>query len=162
MTRDEWLLANRKDWMSEDQWECWIFLSDLFGGFHHICGRLHEWGTGIKLNCTQSNWAATYDFNGLTRAVFMAHDRCIRFAIEPSGPGMMGLIVHKRHKRAEGRMYERHPTIEQALKSWRENNPKPTKRVRKSKKINEISPEEFNLKAEKARIKPYFPLQARK
>lgn len=39
------------------------------------------------------------------------HYRMIRFEIAPSGPGMLKLFFHKRHKR-EGRMYERHPTLE--------------------------------------------------
>ncbi len=55
---------------------------------------------------------ATYDFDGLTRAVVMAHDRCIRFEVGPSGPGMVRLMVHKRHSR-DGNMYERHPTLEE-------------------------------------------------
>lgn len=110
----------RKDWMSDDQYECYEFLADIFLGFHHIHGKLHEWGDGIKLNTSQTGSFATFDFDGLTRAVVMAHDRMIRFCIEPSGPGMLGLVCHKRHKR-EGRMSERHPTIEQAIEIIRNN-----------------------------------------
>lgn len=108
----------RKDWMSDDQWECYQMLADLFLGFHHISGKLHNWGTGIKLNTTQTGSFATFDFNNLTRAVIMAHDRMIRFEIEPSGPGMLGLTLFKRHTR-EGLMHERHPTIEDAISSAR-------------------------------------------
>jgi hypothetical protein len=119
---DRYINAYRKDWMSNDHWECYEFLADLFHGFHHICGRLHEHGDGIALNCTNaSNRFATFDFDYLTRAVLMAHERCIRFSIEPSGPGMLKLILHKRHKR-EGSMYERHPTIEQAIELFVSSN----------------------------------------
>lgn len=111
----------RKDWMTDDQWECYQFLADLFLGFHHLHGKLHEWGRGIKLNTTQTGSMATFDFDGLTRAVVMAHDRMIRFSIEPSGPGMLGLVCFKRHKR-EGFMSERHPTIEDAIKRIRQED----------------------------------------
>lgn len=108
----------RKEWMSDDQYACYEFLSQLFLGWHHIHGKLHEWGDGIKLNTSQTGSFATFDFDGLTRAVVMAHDRMIRLEISPSGPGMLGLICHKRHCR-EGRVYERHPTIEEAIKRIR-------------------------------------------
>lgn len=109
----------RKDWMTDDQWECYLMLSDLFRGFHHVTGKLHNWGGGIKLNATQVGAFATFDFDILTRAVIMAHDRMIRFEIVPSGPRMLGLILHKRHHR-EGAMHERHPTIECAIKTSRD------------------------------------------
>ena len=107
-------MAYRKDWMTDDQWECYQMLADLFLGFHHIHGKLHEWGTGIRLNTTQVGSFATFDFDALTRAVVMAHDRMNRVEIAPSGPGMLGIVLHKRHKR-EGSMSERHPTIENAI-----------------------------------------------
>lgn len=110
--------AYRKDWMSDDQWECYQMLADLYRGFHHITGKLHDSGKGIRLNTTQVGAFATFDFDILTRAVIMAHDRMIRFEICPSGPGMLGLEFHKRHTR-EGRMYERHPTIEEAIAKFR-------------------------------------------
>lgn len=109
---------HRKDWMSDDQWECWQMIRDLFFGFHHVHGKLHEWGYGIALNTSQTGSFATFDFDGLTRAVLMAHDRMIRFSIEPSGPGMLKLVLHKRHKR-DGYMSEKHPTIEQAIELFR-------------------------------------------
>ena len=111
----------KKDWMTDDQYECYELLADLFGGFHHVYNEPKEHGTGICLN-TSSHRMATFDFNALTVAVFMAHDRMIRIEIAPSGPGMVKLCLHKRHKR-DGMMYERHPTIEQALAAYRERFP---------------------------------------
>ena len=117
-TDEEYYLKNwRKDWMTDDQWECYQMLADLFYGFQHITGKLHNFGEGIALN-TYSNNFATFDYNQLTRAVLMAHDRMIRFSIEPSGPGMLKLVLFKRHKR-EGSMFERHPTMEQAINDFR-------------------------------------------
>jgi hypothetical protein len=111
---------HRKEWMTDDQWECYQLLADIFLGFHHIHGKLHKWGSGIKLNCTCVSHFASFDFDGLTRAVIMAHDRCIRFEVCPSGPGMLGIVLHKRHCR-DGRIDEKHPTIEEAIKKLRDN-----------------------------------------
>ena len=110
----------RKDWMSDDQWECAIFLADLFRGFHHVNGTIKPSGRGIEANVFNGNWAATYDYDGLTRAVIMAHDRMIRFEISGrTGPNMLKLFLHKRHCR-EGKMHERHPTLEQAIARCRQ------------------------------------------
>lgn len=111
----------RKPWMTDDQYECYELLADLFLGWHHVHGGLHEWGNGIKFNTYISRLAST-DFDGLTRLVFLAHDRMIRVEVVPSGPRMIGLTLHKRHTR-DGGMAERHPTIEQALATWRERWP---------------------------------------
>jgi len=105
-------------WMTDDQWECAQLLANVHHGFNHMFGKIHPWGKGIKLNSTCSNNLATYDFNGLTRLVVLAHEQLIRVEITPSGPGMIGFIAHKRHSR-DGRMHERHPTIEQATQDLR-------------------------------------------
>lgn len=109
----------RKDWMTDDQWECTRFVADLFRGFHHVHGTFKPCGSGVEINIRNgSNTFASYDFDGLTRAVVMAHDRCVRFAIEPSGPGMLRLLAHKRHMR-DGAMHERHPTLEEHVAKLR-------------------------------------------
>jgi len=82
MTKDEWSEIQRKDkfkWMSDDQWACYEMLCDLFGGNHHIYGPVKPWGSGIEHNTRQD--FSTFDFNRLTHAVIMAHDRMIRFSI---------------------------------------------------------------------------------
>lgn len=106
--------------MSDDQWECAEMLADLYGGFHHLYSEVKRHGTGVELN-TSAFRLATFDFSALTSAVFMAHDRMIRFGVESSGPRMVKLVLFKRHKR-EGRMHERHPTIETALALHRERH----------------------------------------
>jgi hypothetical protein len=95
------------------------FFSELFLGSHHIPGRGHgikNFGMGYCINYHPGN-LSTFDLDGLTRLVFMAHRDCIRAEICPSGPGMVKIAIWKREKR-EGRMYERHPTIEQALEQF--------------------------------------------
>ena len=107
----------REDWMSNDQWECASFYGQLIGGWHHLMGSIKPCGTGVLFNTRNSNWA-TFDFDGLTRAVVLAHDEMIRMEIRPSGPGMLQFVFHKRHTR-EGRMSKRHPTIEDAIEKIR-------------------------------------------
>ena len=104
--------------MTKDQDECYEFLCDLYLGEHHLSGKIHRWGMGIKLNTYAVHIFATFDFDGLNRAVVMAHDRCISMEIVPSGPRMLGIVLHKRHAR-DGGMQERHPTIETAIETIR-------------------------------------------
>lgn len=103
-------------WMSDDQFECYKMLADLFGGDHHIYGPVKSFGEGIEHNTHQD--FSTFDFDYMTSAVVMAHDRMIRFSILPSGPGLIRLVFHKRHSR-DGDSYKRHPTIEEATNKIR-------------------------------------------
>ena len=107
-------------WASDDQWACLQLLGELFLGFHHLPGVPKPYGRGIRLD-HRPQWLSTFDFDSLTRLVFLAHDRAIRVEIDGSGPGMVKLVLHKRIR--EGVMHERHPTIEAALQRWREDNP---------------------------------------
>lgn len=118
MEKEEWENSFRQEWMNEDQFECLKLFADVHGGFNHMFGKVHPWGKGIKLNATCANNLSTFDYSGLTNLVVLAHDRMIRVEIVPSGPNMIGLVAHKRHSR-EGRLYERHPTIEDAIKTVR-------------------------------------------
>jgi hypothetical protein len=121
MDEKEWMESIRKEqypWMNDNQFECLNMLCDLFNGHHHVYGYVRASGpNGIVIN-SQHNMFATFDYDQLTRAVVYAHDRLIRFEIAPSGPGMLKLFFHKRTRR-EGRMHERHPTIEDAISKIR-------------------------------------------
>jgi len=98
------------------------FFSILFHGEHHIPSDVKPFGHGWKIS---AHSMATYDFDELTRLVFLAHDRCVRVEIVPSGPGRIGIAIWKRHGR-NGDMYSRHPTIKCALVNWRMKHPEPT------------------------------------
>jgi hypothetical protein len=98
------------------------FFAHLFRGEHHIPG------SGVKAIGDQG-WCvnhygdlSTFDFDMLTRFVFLAHDRCCRASVMSSGPRMVKLAIWQRHTRT-GSTTERHPTLEAALASWREHNP---------------------------------------
>lgn len=98
--------------MTEDQRACFALLAKAFHGEHHV-PPVKQFGKGIKTN-VYAGKLATFDFDYLTRLVVLGHDRCIRVEITQGGPGMIGVALFRRHAR-EGRMSERHPTIEDAI-----------------------------------------------
>ena len=109
-------------WMTPDQWECVEMLSDIYKGMQHVYGTIRPSGdSGITI-ITMNNNFATFDYNELTRAVLLAHDRCIRFSISPSGTKKLKLQFNKRPDR-EGEMSGRHPTIDVAIEKHREDYP---------------------------------------
>lgn len=60
---------------------------------------------------------ATWDFDHLTRLVIGAHDACIRVDIDARARNYLALMMWPRKR--EGRMSERHPTMEQAIADFR-------------------------------------------
>lgn len=110
--------------MTPDQRDCFELLCDLVGGDHHITGKVYMFGKGIRFS-VYSGQLATFDFDMLTRLVLMAHDRCIRAEIVSSGPGRIGIALHKRHER-DGCGSKRHPTIDQAIEKHRRYHLEPT------------------------------------
>jgi len=107
---------NRHEWMTADQWECMLLLERFFGGFHHMnVTKVKEYGRGIGYACHSSYLsAATYDYDGLTRLVLLAHQRCIRVGIDHSGPGMLKLYLFKRKTNGKS-MCERHPDLDDLI-----------------------------------------------
>lgn len=95
------------------------FFSELYFGKHHIPSKIKSWGEGWCIN----HWGdlSTFDFDTLTRLVFLAHDSCIRVEISQGGPRAVKIAIWKREGRT-GSMYTRHPTIENALEKWREDH----------------------------------------
>lgn len=106
-------MSYRKDWMTDDQWDCAQMFARVCGGFHHVYGTFKPHGYGIIINDRSGRWA-TFDFDRLTELVIAAHDEMIRVELRPSGPRMVGFALWKRHAR-DGGMSERHPTMEDAL-----------------------------------------------
>jgi len=115
----EWENRNRKfyPWMTDDQFECYMLLCGVFRGSHHLDGKVKEFGRGISMTVCGGK-LATFDFDYLTRLVIRAHDKMIRVEIDAGGPRRVKVILHKRHTR-DGRIIERHPTIEQAIETHR-------------------------------------------
>jgi hypothetical protein len=103
------------------------FFSELYFGEHHIpahgcCGEhgVKEWSPG-SYYVNHYGDMATYDYDFLTRLVFLAHDRCFRASVQNSGPRMVKVIIFKRDRNAAS-MFERHPTVEGALAEWRKRH----------------------------------------
>ena len=114
-------MTRQEDWqMSADQQFCFQLLSDCFGGAHHV-PRLRKCGHGIKVS-VYSGSLSTFDFDLLTRLVFLAHDRCVRVEIVSSGPGRVGIMLHRRRGR-DGDIFERHPSLDDAIADHRRSFP---------------------------------------
>ena len=90
------------------------FFIEFFRGKHHFPSKMKDWGNGWCINSRQG--LATYDFNTLTRLVLMAHEYSIRVELQSAGLHGIKIIIHQRKR--EGSMYERHPTIEKAIKEF--------------------------------------------
>ena len=96
------------------------FFADFYFGAHHIPSKVKPWGSGWCVN--HNGDLSTFDFDKLTRLVFLAHDRCVRVSIQQGGPGSVKIMIWQRYART-GSMSERHPTIDEALELWRKNHP---------------------------------------
>jgi len=120
----------REDWMTDEQWRCAKLAAEYKHGFHHL-SNLRKWGNGVAID--EPNRISTYDFNGLTRLVVMAHDECIRIDIgtetrEENYDGytyeVTKLIItfHPRKRPVAGdRMSSRHPELEAHVSEIRKN-----------------------------------------
>lgn len=102
-------------WMNDDQFECWIMFCDLLMGANHQFGKVRDAGqNGIEITEFSAGGWSTFDLDRLTRAVVMAHDRCIRFSISPCNFQYLRFHLHKRD-RNEKSISLRHPTMEEAV-----------------------------------------------
>jgi hypothetical protein len=98
--------------------EATAFFSEFYGGQHHIPhSGVKHCGLGFKVIHQQGN-LATVDGNSLTKLVLMAHDKCIRVEVMPVNFSNLQIAIWKRQNR-DGGITERHPTIEQAIESFR-------------------------------------------
>lgn len=113
----KWFNEYRLDWQSDDQWLCNLFLQRIFKGFHHIPAQTKPYGSGIEINFKPC-YMSTFDNSMLTNLVILSHDWGIRSEIKGSGCGLIKLCLWKRKNR-DGDIYERHPTIEQAIINFR-------------------------------------------
>jgi hypothetical protein len=97
-------------------------LSATFRGLHH-CPKIKKSRAGNPYEVWETNVyndLSTFDFDLLTRLVISCHDECIRATIGSSGPGMVKIQLWPRFGR-EGSILLRHPTIEQAIESFRKS-----------------------------------------
>lgn len=118
-------MSARKEWMNDDQWECWQLIGKLWG-FNHVYNKPKPLTvkkySGIEINLPVHNMA-TFDYDDLTRFVFLCHDMQIRGSIHGSGPNLVKINLWKRQNR-DGTFSERHPTLETAVEKWRKEEAK--------------------------------------
>ncbi len=91
--------------------EATAFFAAFYQGEHHFPSTLKPYGEGWSMSHFGS--LATYDSDELTRLVLLAHERAIRVQVEQGGPNRLRIAIWKRER--EGSMYERHPTISDAI-----------------------------------------------
>ena len=106
------------NWMSLDQLYCYKMLCDWLGSKDRV-PPIKPAGNGIRISVFGGK-LSTVDFDMLTKLVMLAHDRCIRVELAGGGPRHVGIILHARHTR-EGGIFDRHPTMEEALQKHRQN-----------------------------------------
>lgn len=91
------------------------FFDELFYGNHHLPSEVKPFGAGWSV--TMCNSMATFDYNNLTRLVFLAHKHCFRAEIQSVGINRIKLAIWKRQR--EGSMCQRHPTLEEAIAEFK-------------------------------------------
>ena len=94
------------------------FFAQFYRGAHHIPGfEPKPFGEGWMIKHDRGDMA-TYDFDQLTRLVLLAHYKCYRVSVMPNSSNSVKICVWKRER--EGSLYQRHPTIEQAIEKFSE------------------------------------------
>lgn len=99
-------------------------LLEEWGGLHHFEESLMskvDWSHPFFIKMRTRGCLSTFDFNMLTRLVFLAHDHCIRVELTPCNQQFLTLYFHPRCR--EGSACQRHPTAEDALSMWRTSHP---------------------------------------
>jgi len=105
-------------WTSDDQWLCILFLRRFFSGFHHFPTEPKPCDKGIEMNFRPA-YMGSFDYDALTKLVIMSHNWAVRSEIAGSGPAMIKLKLFYRGSR-DGRMQERHPTIDEAIDKFKD------------------------------------------
>lgn len=100
--------------MSEDMTkeQALDFFAEFYGGEHHIHQEVKKYGDGWCI--LHDLQLATFDTDGLTHLVLLAHEKAVRVGIEACNPRYMKISIHQRKR--GGRMFERHPTLEEIIK----------------------------------------------
>jgi hypothetical protein len=94
-------------------------IARAFGGVHNVPSwkrrQVCTTTGGLKISIPAGGSMATYDGDYLTRLVIAAHDECVRFEIIGGTHGYMTCWFHVREGRVGASMWQRHPTMEEAL-----------------------------------------------
>lgn len=118
----DWVENSQKKSMSDFGKEVADVLGQAFLGIYHISKGFSKtnWSDKSYIKVIYGNELATYDGSELTRLVILCHDRCIRFAVQPASSQYIRLCFSKRRNRNGDKFYDRHPTMETAIRTVRE------------------------------------------
>jgi hypothetical protein len=100
--------------MKLDEKDARAFFVSFFRGEHHFPGKMKPYGDGWAISYLGG--LSTYDCNDLTRLVLLAHAQCIRANVDQGGPNRLRIAIWRRQR--DGSIFERHPTIEQAIEQF--------------------------------------------
>lgn len=64
------------------------------------------------------NSMSTFDFDELTKLVFLCHEARIRAGVAPGAPRHLEIMLSERA--ADGGLSARHPNLDEAIKHWRD------------------------------------------
>ena len=108
--------------LTEFQARVMDILGMVGGGIYNapIAWRTVKWEygrKGVSLIWHAGNGLATFDFDSLTKLVFLCHEARIRCCIDPGGPRMFRLSFWPRQ--ATGQLYQRHPNLDEAVADFR-------------------------------------------
>ena len=97
-------------------------LGQLFRGIYHEGTQASkvDWAHPRHIQIVINHFSfCTYDADLLTRLVVLCHDTRLRCELKAAAPGWLRLVFYKRTQR-DGSIFERHPTIEEAIKIARD------------------------------------------
>ena len=91
----------------------------LYGLYHLDFGEIAhiDWSNSYHIDLRYYGHLSTYDTDNLTRLILLAHREAIRVEITPRSNRYLTMRFHRRKHDPDGRLeiYERHPTIDQAI-----------------------------------------------
>jgi hypothetical protein len=119
-------MTTTRTWPEMSENEARDFFAHIYRGKHHIPGELRRDSRATWSVCHFVGGAgvATFDYDELTRMVFAAHDACMRLAILAAGPRHVRIQITKRTRNGS-EMAADHPTLEDALDKWRNEDDRP-------------------------------------
>jgi hypothetical protein len=111
----EWLKANKVKNISPFGERVADLLGYMCQGIYHLDGiEKRDWSSADMIEITYHE-VSTFDYSDLTRLVLLAHRMAIRISIIPAG---RYLKIQFSVRTREGSVYERHPTIEEAIEKF--------------------------------------------
>lgn len=92
------------------------FFSRLYRGENHLPSKLkHEYGSYSVRHYLD---LATFDYDELTRLVFLAHEFCVRASVRASGPKHIRITISPRLRGFEPDIALVHPTLDEAVEKF--------------------------------------------